>query len=206
MVLMISAVHDSTLDLTMIFDPATNLPYIIRSTEDHYVFGPSTSDFLVYNYTSEAGVMFPRHFKTIYNDQYLLEDFIVSEVSANPTFPTDFFQGAPANESMTPKVAPAKVDGYSHAEIGEWSANMLWAGNYTGTLANLSATHPLPDVPNLWFLQFQDAPGYSQLIMEFENGVIVADSPPHQSLLIIQWIKQTLNKPITHLWVSPCQA
>lgn len=165
------------LNLTVIFDSTTHLPYIIRSYEDHHVFGPSTSDLLVYNYTSVAGVMMPHRFKTIYNNDYLLADFLVTDISVNPSFPSNFFDGVAASESTSPKVAPATDPEYSHAEIGEWSANMLWSGKYTGTLANLSATHPLPNLPQLWHLIFNDAPAYTQLAMEFEKGVIVADSP-----------------------------
>ena len=196
------AVYDRILNLTVIFDSQTYLPYIIRSIEDHYVFGKSFRDLIVYNYTSVSGIQFPRRFKTIYNHDILLEDFIVTDIDVNPSLAPGFFDGLNSSYSTAPKAAPARADGYGHAEIGEFSASMLWGGEYTGTLANLSAIHPDPSLPNVWFLQFQDSPFYSQMVFEFENGVIVADAPPHQSQLVIQWVNGTLKKPITHLWVS----
>ena len=79
--------------------------------------------------------------------------------------------------------------------------NMLWYAGYFGKLSNITVTHPMPNLP-LTHIIFNDAPGYAALIAEFEDGVMVVDSPPHQSLLVIEWVKQNLKKPITHLLVS----
>jgi hypothetical protein len=194
------------LNLTVIFDPTTNLPFIIRSYEHHPVFGICTSDIQLSNYTSIDGVMFPQRFLTIYNtpleSNSVLEDFLVEHIEINPAFPQNFFDGLPANMTESVKVAPAQIPEYSHAEIGEFHSNMIWAGEFSGTLANLSVSHPIADLPNLWNLIYLDADlPYAQLVMEFEDGVIVADAPPHQSLLTIQWVEKNLKKPITHLWV-----
>ena len=81
------------------------------------------------------------------------------------------------------------------------SMNMLWYGGYQGKLSNITVTHPMPGLP-LTHIIFNDSPGYSTLIAEFEDGVMVTDAPPHQSKLIIQWVKENLKKPITHLLVS----
>lgn len=189
------------LDVTIIFDPSSNLPYIIRSYEDHNIFGPSTSDLQVYNYTSVNGIMFPQRFVSIYNDA-VLEDFLVTHIFVNPDFPTDYFDGLPANASVTPKATPLKNSDYGHAELGEFSSNMLWRGEYTGTLANLSATNPIANLPHFWFLTFLDSPTYQQWVIEFEDEVIVADAPPHQNDLVIEWVQSTLGKNVTYLWVS----
>ncbi len=190
------------MNVTVIFDPSTHLPYVIRSLEDHAVFGLSYRDVVLYNYTTVAGVQFPRRIKTMYNHDNLLEDFIITDIDVNPPFSPDFFLGLNASLSATPKTAPARAEGYTHAEIGHFSSNLIWGGEYTGTLANLSATNPEPTLPNVWFLQFKDSPFYAQIVMEFEGGVIVGDAPPHQTQLVIQWINTTLKKPITHIWVS----
>jgi hypothetical protein len=78
---------------------------------------------------------------------------------------------------------------------------MLWGPGFVLTSENVTANHPIENVPQIWNLIYQDSE-YVQLVMEFENGVIVADAPPHQSLFTIDWVEKTLKKPITHLWVS----
>ncbi|RBQ72874.1 hypothetical protein FVER14953_20555 [Fusarium verticillioides] len=45
----------------------TKLPYIIRSYEYHGIYGNSTQDLVVYNYTTVDGVKFPGRFKIMYN-------------------------------------------------------------------------------------------------------------------------------------------
>jgi hypothetical protein len=92
------AVTDVYLGITVAFKPDTYLPYIVRSYEDHKIFGNSTSDFILYNYTSVAGVQFPRWIKLMYNEDNLLIDTLIDTVTVNPAFPKDFFQGIPLSE------------------------------------------------------------------------------------------------------------
>jgi hypothetical protein len=80
--------------------------------------------------------------------------------------------------------------------------NMLWYGGYAGSLENLTVIHPVPQLPKLHHLTFNDAPAYRGLIAEFDDAVMVVDSPPHQSKLTIQWVQQTLHRNVTHLLVS----
>ncbi|KAH8816689.1 metallo-beta-lactamase superfamily protein [Xylogone sp. PMI_703] len=183
------AVHDSILNLTIIMDPDTYLPQIIRSYEYHDIFGPSTNDLYV-------------RFKTFYNVDHILMDFLVDSITVNPEFPDGFFDGTPENQTQTTKESPIQSPDYGFAEIGEYISNFIWGGKYTGTLAKLSATHPIPNLPNLWHLTFQDAPNYSQLVVVFEHAVIVMDAAPHQSLLVIEWVRETLERNITHVWVT----
>ena len=78
---------------------------------------------------------------------------------------------------------------------------MLYGFDYAN-FQNVSVSHPLgEDVPQVWNLMF-DGSSYAQLIMEFEDGVIVADAPLQQSEHTIEWVRKNLKKPITHLWVS----
>ncbi|KAJ9419518.1 hypothetical protein FOXG_07119 [Fusarium oxysporum f. sp. lycopersici 4287] len=196
--LQLPAVHDKTLDLTVLFDADTKLPYIIRSYEDHGIYGKSTQDLLVYNYTSVDGVRFPSRFKTIYNKQHILMDYYVDTVVVNPDLDPQFFDGPPGRHAAN---YPTRDSSYDFSEIGEWYSNCLWAGAYRGTLTNLSATTPLPDMPGVWFLNFP-ASDYQQVVVEFENEVLVLDSLPHQSHLVLQWARETLGKAVTHVWPS----
>lgn len=194
-------VYDDVLDVTIIFDPSSNLPYIVRSYEDNNVFGPSTSDLQVYNYTLVDGIMFPQRVVWVYNGA-VLEDFLISDIVVNPDFPDDYFDGLPANTSVPSRATPQKNPDYGHAELGEFSSNMLWRGEYTGTLGNLSAINPIANLPHLWYLTFLDSPIYQQWVIEFEDAVIVGDAPPHQNALVLEWVQNTLGKKVTHLWVS----
>jgi hypothetical protein len=197
-------VMSPALGLTVIFDAETYLPYIIRSVEDNALFGFSNRDLQVYNYTNVDGVKFPLRFTTTYQNA-VTEDFKVTDIMFNPQLPPNLFDGLPANEVNGNPAAPAAQDNYTNAFLGEWTDNMLYTGQYTGTLSQLSATHPAPSLGKVWHLVFEDAPGYTQLITEFDDAVFVFDSPPHQSELVIQWVRQNLGKSITHLWVSALQ-
>jgi hypothetical protein len=79
---------------------------------------------------------------------------------------------------------------------------MLWYGGYAGTLKNLTVIHPVPGLPKLHHLTFNDATAYRALIAEFDDAVMVVDSPPHQSKLTIEWVRETLHRNVTHLLVS----
>lgn len=190
--------HDNVLNLTVIFDANTTLPYIIRSYEDHGIYGSSTSDLMLYNYTSVNGVMYPQRFQTIYNKRHILMDYLVDTVIVNATLDPSFFDGPQGYQAQN---IPVRNSSYDFAEIGEWFSNYLWGGAYQGSLANLSATNPLPDMPQVWFLNFADGDGYQQVVIELENAVLVVDSPPHQSLLVLQWVQEALGKEVTHVWV-----
>ena len=118
------AVTDAYLNITVAFEPDTHLPYIIRSYEDHHIYGNSTSDFVVYNYTAVAGVRFPRRIKLMYNEDNMLIDTLIDTVEVNPSFPSDFFQGLPVSEvnrtllQISP-VPPSPSAEYGDAEVFE---------------------------------------------------------------------------------------
>jgi hypothetical protein len=192
------------LNITVIFDPITSLPHYIRAYEDNFVFGPSTSDVQVSNYTEVEGVMFPQNIKEIYNNDIssVLQDFLIYDIEVNPTIAPSFFDGLSGNQTKSTPSAPVIEFDYGFAEIGEWDANMLWVGKYQGKSSNVSATHPIPTVPQLWHITFLDSTLYTQIVMEFEDAVIVGEAPPHQSQQVIQWVRDTLGKNITHIWVS----
>ena len=118
------ALTDRRTNITVIFDPDTYLPYLIRSYEDHQIFGRSTNDYVVYNYTTAAGIQVPQRIKTVYNEDYLLLDSIFGSVEVNPSFPTGFFSGLPAAEinqtvNGLPPTPPTPSDEYGEAEIFE---------------------------------------------------------------------------------------
>ncbi|KAK7704189.1 hypothetical protein SLS64_008747 [Diaporthe eres] len=200
------AVYDPSLNLTVVLHPSSDLPYIVRSVEDHSIYRASTNDLYLTNYKAVNGLMFPHSIQTVYNSsqQFLdatLEDYIIEQVDVDPEFPSDFFDGLAVNESMTPRAAPMKVPGISHARITEFQSNMLWGGITHSDVDELQVQQPVPDLPTVhWLVLDNDTLGVKQLIIEFDTEVIVGDAPPQWTSSVIQWVAQHLKKPITHLW------
>ncbi|RSL46596.1 hypothetical protein CEP53_010263 [Fusarium sp. AF-6] len=200
------AVYDPILDITVIFDTRTHLPHIVRTIEDHMIYGPSTSDLYLSDYKSVKGIKFPHLVQTVYNStaeklDATLEDFIIEEITVNPKFSRNFFQGLPDGKGFFPKAAPKKVEGITHARIGEFSLNGLWAGITKSTVDTIKSEKHVPGMPNVhWILLDPDQLGVKQFIIEFEDHVIVGDAPPQHTKEVIKWIKKNVNKPITHLW------
>ena len=119
------SITDTSLNITIAFRPDTFLPYIVRSYEDHQIYGRSENDYILYNYTSVAGVQFPRRIKIIYNDQQIF-DTLIDTIDVNPNFPANFFQGLPENQIKSTVFAsppaPAKASSeYGDAEVFEFS-------------------------------------------------------------------------------------
>jgi hypothetical protein len=196
------AVRDEELNVLVIFDANTYLPHIVRSFEDHAIFGITTNDLQLFDYVVVSGIQFPQRRMVIYNGNAILEDTTVAAITADPGFPEDFFSGLDASETETTPAPPAKIEGYSHAEIGEYWYNTFWGGEYTGTYQNVSVTQPVEELPGVHWLLVRDSPNLQQLVLEFEDSLIVFEAPPHQTDLVIRWVNETLGKPITHLWVS----
>lgn len=153
---------------------------------------------MVLEYTSVNGVQFPTRFKSIYNGHKVFADYAISEVLVN--VPVDM--AFETRGGRQPEHVPTQSTNYNFAEIGELYESHVWSGQYSGTLPNLTALNPYPELPGLWTLTFQDANLYRQLVYEFEDFVVVLDCPPHQSHLVIQWVKEQLKKPLKYVWVG----
>lgn len=188
------------LGLVVAFDEDSR-PSIIRSFEEHAIFGNSTSDLLLLNYQLTDGLWFPHRQIVMYNDVSLLEEATVASVKVSPTFADDFFDGLQSNETETEPSAPEAVEGYTHAEIYEFWTNLIWSGLYRGTLDGLTVSHPADDLPNAHHIVVEEVGDYSQMILEFEDSLIVFEAPPHQTDLIIKYVHEVLEKNITHYWV-----
>ena len=79
---------------------------------------------------------------------------------------------------------------------------MLWYGPPSGTLPTLKVIKPIPSLPNLYHVTFEDNVSYRTVLAVFDDAIMVTDAPAHQSKLIIQYVEETFNRSVTHLLVS----
>ncbi|KPM43977.1 hypothetical protein AK830_g2647 [Neonectria ditissima] len=201
------SVHDSDLGLTVIFDPSSSLPHIVRASESHAIYGASTFDLYLTNYKSIDGLKFPHQVQSVYNASSqnldaVIEDYIIEQITLNPNFSSTFFDRIAEDESMLPKAAPKMIHGISHAHLTEFSSNMLWSGgSKKPTAKDLKVNQPVPGLPSVHWVILQDETlGVKQMIIEFETEVIVCDAVEQYSDGVIEWVAEHLKKPITHLW------
>jgi hypothetical protein len=74
---------NSALDITIILNGTDYLPYMIRTYENHAIFGNSTNDLILSSYSeveADEGckLLLPHRFQTRYNTAGILEDFWLS--------------------------------------------------------------------------------------------------------------------------------
>ena len=118
------AVLDSSLGLAVLFDNETSLPYVVRIYEDHAIYGRSSNDLVLYNYTTVNNLQFPLHTKIIYNQKNVLVDTWFTPPVVNPSIEAGFFNGVPVstiNQTATKlPPTPANVSAvYGDAEVFE---------------------------------------------------------------------------------------
>ncbi|KNB01488.1 hypothetical protein FOXG_04717 [Fusarium oxysporum f. sp. lycopersici 4287] len=192
------------------FDASSHLPHIIRTEENHMIYGPSTNNLYLSQYKAIEGIKFPHTFQTVYNSttqklDATLEEFIVEEITINPKFPKNYFNGLSEGKGFFPKEAPRRTEGLSHAHILEFSSNMLWSGPGSGISNNsvdsIKHKNIVPGLPNAhWLIVNDEFLGVKQFVIEFEDHVIVGDAPPQWTKQVIEWIDKNIGKPIKYLW------
>ncbi|KFA51015.1 hypothetical protein S40293_09923 [Stachybotrys chartarum IBT 40293] len=182
------AVRDDENQITVVFDPESHLPFLIRSFEDHPIFGQIPKDLHLINYTEVDGLMFPQSQKIFYKGDAIVEETEITSISVNPIFAEFFFDGLDANETASVPSPPMKVLSYGHGLLGQFWSNMLWGGQYLGTIGDLEASNPADDLPGVHHIALSDGGGIAQLVLELEDYTIVFESPHHQSDLVIQWV------------------
>ena len=207
------AIYDPNSNLTIVFNPESSLPWFVRREEYNKVFGPSTNDLYLTDYspvtTSAASnpLMLPHRYQTVYNGVTELEDVIFEAIDINPSFPAGFFDAHvdPSSRNPTPNSSLTALES-DLSEVAEFYNSGLWSGEFIQTLNQVNATHPEAGLPQLWHLTFLDSAGdesgYTQLIVEIDDGVFIADASHHLSKIVIQWVNDNIKKPITYLWPS----
>jgi hypothetical protein len=212
------SVSNPTLDLAMLIDPATSLPYAIRSLENHVVFGNSTSD-LVLSSWAEAKIgngtmLFPHRFQTVYNSVIVLEDFVIAAIGTNEEIPADYFKPDiapypkdevyPEGNQQPPTTTPSKPaqnPDYPRSEVHEAFEAGLWGGPFgeVYNISNVSISHPIQGLDEISTI-YIGYPDYVQVLIEFEDGLLITDAPAHRSKIILDWVDIHKNgKKITHV-------
>jgi hypothetical protein len=102
------------LEVSVIFDQENNRPWIIRSLDDHPIFGPSTYDLVLKNYTQVDGILYPTRIQTILNNKHLIMDYEIGQILANPTFDAATFSGP---EDLSGLQHPVSDSEYTFSEI-----------------------------------------------------------------------------------------
>ncbi|KAI3580675.1 hypothetical protein IWW34DRAFT_819652 [Fusarium oxysporum f. sp. albedinis] len=182
-------VRDPSRELTVIFDPKASLPYIIRTIEDHPIYGESTKDLYLSSYKVVQGV------------NPVLEDFIIDKVIINPSFPSKFFDGISEDKSLAPKSAAKKIPGISAGLMTEYNSNMLGTALKNANIENLKVETPVSDLPQVhWVIVDDDNDlGVKQMAIEFEHEVIILDAPPQWTKAVMKWVAKNLKKPVTYV-------
>jgi hypothetical protein len=180
-------VYDHELSITIAFHPETSHPLLVRAIEEHPILGLISRDLQLFDYTNVDGLMFPQQQQIIYGDEVVLEDIVVSKIHVNYPLEQGQFDGLAEDQTSTVPSPPKGLPDYNHALVGEYWANLLWEGLYRGSMQNLTVTSPAEDLPGVHRIYFTtNSNMFAQLVLEFEDSVIVFESPHHQTDLVIQ--------------------
>ncbi|KAG8672180.1 hypothetical protein FPOAC1_005442 [Fusarium poae] len=188
---------------------SSNLPYIVRSTEAHPIYGDAKKDLYLSDYKKVEGIRFPQLVQTIYNStrqrlSAVLEDFRIEQVTLNPDFPNGYFDGIPEDQSLGPKTPPATS---SHmileGLVTDYSSSMLGSGVVQEPLKIIRAENPVRGLPQVHWLVLNDSDelGFKIVIIEFDHEVILCDAPPGWGETIKHWVAENIKKRIT--FVAP---
>lgn len=202
------------LGLDLLVNDQTGYPYAIRSIEDHVIYGKSTNDIVFSNYEKVSfrgsnTIKYPRRTQNIYNEIWVIEDSFAEKVIINPNFPKDMFKAKPPKSPEGGMIdpyhphPPRTDDEYPRSEVHEFYEAGLWFGPF-GNFFNTSAVvmapvFPRGSVPQIMNLYVAD-PNYLQLLVEFDDGLVITDAAPHRSKIVLQWIEENLpGKKVTHV-------
>jgi hypothetical protein len=194
-------------EISLIVNATSHIPYKVRLTEQHATFGLSTNDLLLSNYStvsfgdnSSMSLQLPHRLQTVYNSTEVLEDVKLDSISINPTFETGFFDPISTSDSQSPPQAPQQSTSYPRSEVHEFFEAGLWGGPFESffNTSDVVVTYPNPDLPQIMavYVGYAD---YVQLVINFTDGVLITDAPPHRSRILLQWVSETLQKNVTHI-------
>ncbi|KAG4262883.1 hypothetical protein FPRO03_10246 [Fusarium proliferatum] len=188
--------------LLLIVNQETYLPCIVRSEEQHPIYGNATKDVNLSNYKEVQGLKFPHTIQTTYSSSsqrlsVVLEDFVIEKTNATSKFSNNLFDlvphGQKANISEKPPGVPSGL-------VTDYSTSLLGSPVKNVSVDALKSSRPgeLLQVHRLIIDDSHDL-GFKQLIIEFETEVIVCDAPPFWSEAVLEWIKRNIGKKVTYV-------
>ena len=183
--------HDD-LDLTLVV--SNGLPYMVRSYEQHMIFGNSTSDVIFSNYSTFGSIFLPQRVQTVYNTFNMIEDFFVDNVDINPWWSPEYFEP----KSNATRMAPIQSEEYPRSEVHESFETALWGGPFQFDVSNVTVEYPVPGVQAIKsvYIGYAD---YVQLLIEFDEGFLITDAPAHRSKILLDWVAQNSAKKISYV-------
>ncbi|KAF5601782.1 hypothetical protein FPANT_1646 [Fusarium pseudoanthophilum] len=196
------AVYSKLDKLLVVVNSETYLPYIVRSEEQHPIYGNASKDVYLSNYKEVEGVKFPHTIQTIYNSSsqrlnVVLEDFVIDKINATAKLGGNFFDlvlhGQKVNKSEKPPGVPSGL-------VTDYSTSLLGSPVKNVSVEALKSARPV-DLLQVYWLIIDDSHdlGLKQLIIEFETEVIVCDAPPFWSEAVMEWIKKNIGKKVTYV-------
>lgn len=194
-------------DLSLIVNATSHKPYKIHSLENHATYGKLTNDLLLSNYSSVSfddksglSLQLPYRLQTVYNSTDVLEDVKLDSVSINPPIKAGFFDPVLSPKDESSPQAPKQSTLYPRSEVHEFFEAGLWGGPFESffNTSDVVVTYPIPGIPQIMavYVGYAD---YVQLVLNFTDGVLITDAAPHRSRILIQWVKEKLNKSVTHI-------
>ncbi|EWG51806.1 hypothetical protein FVEG_10687 [Fusarium verticillioides 7600] len=188
--------------LLIVVNSETYLPYIVRSEEQHPIYGNATKDVYLSNYRDVQGIKFPHTIQTIYSSSsqrlnVVLEDFVIGKINATAKLGDNFFDLVPHGQKVNisekhPDVPSGLVTDYSTSLLGSPVKNV--------SVEALKSAR-LVDLPQVYWLIIDDGHdlGFKQRIIEFETEVIVCDAPPLWSEAVMEWVEKNIGKKVTYM-------
>lgn len=166
------AITGSVLNLTVILDSQSMLPYIIRAYENHHIYGNSCNDLVVYTHTSVGGVQLPRRLNSCTMRKtcclmpssamcrpilLFLRDSLTAFRPRRSAIPScRYLRPRPCSRRSMEMQKCLNSGRYSLLDAVRQDArltslnsqNFLCYGGYPGKFSNVTVTQPLPGVPN----------------------------------------------------------
>ncbi|KAG9495040.1 hypothetical protein J7337_013271 [Fusarium musae] len=191
------AVYRNLDKLLVVVNSETYLPYIVRSEEQHPIYGNATEDVYFSNYRDVQGIKFPHTIQTIYSSSsqrlnVVLEDFVIDKINATAKLGDNFFDLVPHSQKVNISEKPPGVPGDL---VTDYSTSLLGSPVKNVSVEALKSARPV-DLPQVYWLIIDDSHdlGFKQLIVEFETEVIVCDAPPFWSEAVMEWIEKNIGK------------
>jgi len=102
---------DSASSIILVLNATSYAPYLVRTFEEHAIFGISTSDVLLSNYqlieiSNNRTILQPHHFQTIWNSAETLEGVLTESIIVKTGYPEKSLS-MPQSPKTNAKIKPS---------------------------------------------------------------------------------------------------